>query len=413
MLTTYFTCPATLETYYTGPAGPYLDQFADWLAKRGYGNDAVRRLVRGANEFGNWVQAIGSGLTTLPSGNWSDFCEHLANQGWLRGARGQHSIFWRGAQHFVEFLRVQHGIVAVEAPEQTIPPELVVAFEHWMETHRGVKPSSLITYRPHIVDLLSTLGEQPEQFNANDLHCFILTFAKHSGCAVGHTRVKATRMFLRFLIATGRCQPGLDAAIPAIAEWRLATLPRYLPPEDVERVLFACNGARAIDIRDKAILLLLTRLGLRASDVADLKLDDIDWSRGTFTVVGKSRREAKLPLPQDVGDAILNYLRGARPRVSSGYVFITVVAPWKPITRDVIKQATARAIRRAGVDAPSFGSHLLRHSAATGLLRQGASLQVIGEVLRHRSIDTTALYAKVDIGLLHQVVRPWPGATSC
>lgn len=157
----------------------------------------------------------------------------------------------------------------------------------------------------------------------------------------------------------------------------------------------------------------MARLGLRASDVASLKLDDIDWSHGTFTVIGKSRREAKLPLPQDVGDAILNYLRQARPAVNDVYVFITAVAPWEPITRNVVKHVATRAIRHAGVEAPSFGSHILRHSAATGLLRQGASLQVIGEVLRHSSIDTTALYAKVDIGLLQQVIRPWPGATSC
>lgn len=413
MLTNYFRRPVTVATYYAGPAGAYLDQFTDWLVKRGYGNDAVRHLLRGATEFANWVQTTGSGLTTLSSGSWVHFCEHLATRNRLHGARGQHSIYWRGAQHFVEFLRAQHGIVAIEVPEQTVLPELVVAFERWMAIHRGIKPSSLDTYRPHVLDLLATLGDQPDHFGATSLHTFILAYAKHGGRAAARTRVKATRMFCRFLSATGQCPPGLVAAVPDIAEWRLASLPRYLPSEDIERVLAACNGERTIDIRDKAILLLLARLGLRASEVADLKLDDIDWSHGTFTVVGKSRHEAKLPLPQDVGDAILSYLQHARPRVGSSHVFITVVAPWQPITRDVIKNATARAMKRANVEAPSHGPHILRHSAATALLRQGASLQVIGEVLRHRSIDTTALYAKVDIGLLHQVVRPWPGETSC
>jgi site-specific recombinase XerD len=233
------------------------------------------------------------------------------SRGRLHGTKGQHSIYWRGAKQFTEFLRAQQGIVATKAA--LAPPELVAAFEHWMQIHRGVKPSTLITYRQHVMDLLSSLDPQPEQFNATKLHGFILTYAKRNGRAVAQTRVKAARMFLRFLIATERCQPGLDAAIPTIAEWRLASLPRYLPPADVERVLEACNGARPIDIRDKAILLLLARLGLRASDVASLKFDDIDWLHGTFTVIGKSRHEAKLPLPQDVGDAILNYLRQARP----------------------------------------------------------------------------------------------------
>lgn len=129
--------------------------------------------------------------------------------------------------------------------------------------------------------------------------------------------------------------------------------------------------------------------------------------------MGKSRREAKLPLPQDVGDAVLDYVQRARPAVNSPYVFLTAIAPWAPITRPVVTQVAGQALRRASVAAPSFGAHVFRHSAATGLLRQGASLQVIGEVLRHRSVETTAHYAKVDVQLLQQVALPWPGARSC
>lgn len=413
MLTTYFKSIPTIARYRSGSAGPYLDPFTDWLAKRGYDHDAVRYLLLGADAFGNWVQANDLSLMSLPKGTWNTFCDHLAEQVRLRGTRGLHTSYWRGAKLFTEFLHVQHGIVVIGATAPPPHPEMVTAFEHWMQMHRGVKPSTLVTYRRHVIDLLSTLGSQPEQFNASKLHAFILAYAKHNSRAMARTRVKATRMFLRFLIATGRCQPGLDAAVPTIAEWRLAGLPRYLQPSDVELVLADCTGARSIDIRDRAILLLLTRLGLRASDVAALKLDDIDWTQGTFTVIGKSRREAKLPLPQDVGDAILTYLRQARPRVNDDHIFITEVAPLEPITPNVVKHVATRAIQRAGIEAPSYGSHILRHSAATGLLRHGASLQVIGEVLRHRDIDTTALYAKVDTGLLQQVIRPWPGGTSC
>jgi Phage integrase family len=140
-----------------------------------------------------------------------------------------------------------------------------------------------------------------------------------------------------------------------------------------------------------------------------LQFDAIDWSQATFSVAGKSRREAKLPLPQEVGDALLLYLETARPTVDDNHIFITAIAPWAPITRSVVKSAAAQAMRRAGVEAPSFGAHILRHSAATALLRQGAPLQVIGEVLRHRCMDTTAHYAKIDVDLLQQVARPWPG----
>jgi hypothetical protein len=224
MLTTYFTRRETLATYRAGLVGPYLDQFTDWLAKRGYGSDVVRHLLPGATEFGNWMQATRSSLTTLPGSYWGDFCDHLARRKRLRGARGQHSIYRRGALQFVEFLRAQHEIVAAETQEHTVQPKVVSEFERWMTIHRGVKPSSLDTYRPHVVDLLATLGDQPAQFSAIGLHSFILAYSKHSGRAAVQTRVKATRAFCRFLIATGQCQYGLDAAVPDIAKWRLASL---------------------------------------------------------------------------------------------------------------------------------------------------------------------------------------------
>jgi len=186
-----------------------------------------------------------------------------------------------------------------------------------------------------------------------------------------------------------------------------------LVPEDVERVITACDSSTSRGIRNKAILLLLARLGWRTGDVASLQLEAIDWVQGTLRVMGQSRREAKLPLPQDVGDAILHYLHTARPSVNCDSVFITAIAPWNPITLHVVTTVAAQAIQRAGVKAPSYGAHVLRHSAATGLLCQGASLQVIGEVLRHRAVETTAHYAKVDVALLQQVAMPWPGASSC
>jgi site-specific recombinase XerD len=343
----------------------------------------------------------------------NDFRHFLLDRSQLYLSGGQLSIVWLGAQIFLEFLQAKRLVAPSEVPLVVTQPEILNAFEHWMLIQRGVRPSTLSNYRPHLMDLLTHLGEAPERFNANQLHNFILTYAERSSLATAKTRVKATRAFLRFLIATGRCPIGLDASIPKLAEWRLSTLPRYLPPGDVERIIDACDNSGAIGIRDKAIILLLARLGLRASEVADLQFDTIDWSQATFRVTGKSRREAKLPLPQEVGDALLQYLETARPPVDSNHIFITAIAPWVPITRSVVKSAAAKAMRRAGVEAPSFGAHVLRHSAATALLRQGASLQVIGEVLRHRCMDTTAHYAKIDVDLLQQVAKPWPGGVSC
>jgi len=413
MLTTYFKRQTTCTTYFAGPAGPYLDEFTDWLAERGYRQETIRNRLQGASQLGTWADTNGIRLQLLSPRVLNDFRHYLLDRSQLYLSGGQLSIVWLGAQIFLEFLQAKRLVAPSEVPLVVTQPEILNAFEHWMLIQRGVRPSTLSNYRPHLMDLLTHLGEAPERFNADQLHNFILTYAERSSLATAKTRVKATRAFLRFLIATGRCPIGLDASIPKLAEWRLSTLPRYLPPGDVERIIDACDNSGAIGIRDKAIILLLARLGLRASEVADLQFDTIDWSQATFRVTGKSRREAKLPLPQEVGDALLQYLETARPPVDSNHIFITAIAPWVPITRSVVKSAAAKAMRRAGVEAPSFGAHVLRHSAATALLRQGASLQVIGEVLRHRCMDTTAHYAKIDVDLLQQVAKPWPGGVSC
>jgi site-specific recombinase XerD len=217
-------------------------------------------------------------------------------------------------------------------------------------------------------------------------------------------------MFLRFLIAEGRCAAGLDAAIPTVAHWRLAPLPRYLSPEDVERLIVSCDQASAVGWRDRAILLLLARLGLRARDIAHLRLSDIDWEGASIQVCGKGRRHARLPLSQEVGQAIVAYLKKGRPRTNADTVFFSSRAPRRPFASNcAISEIVKRALHRAGVVRPSRGAaHLLRHSLATSLLRRGTSLQDIAAILRHRSTETTLIYAKVDIPSLRQIAQPWP-----
>lgn len=188
----------------------------------------------------------------------------------------------------------------------------------------------------------------------------------------------------------------------------MATLPRCLNADEVARLLEACDGDSHRRVRDRAIVLLLARLGLRAGDVAGLRLSDIDWEDGSLVVSGKSRREVRLPLPQEVGDAVLMYLE-FRPEVGVDRVFVSAIAPFRPFrSGDSVSSVVARAMQRAGVVAPSSGAHILRHTVATEMLRQGVSLYEVGSVLRHRGIDTTAYYAKADVNLLKQVAQPWP-----
>ncbi len=218
----------------------------------------------------------------------------------------------------------------------------------------------------------------------------------------------ALRGYLRFLAVRGLCRPGLDRAIPTVPQWRLSALPRYLSTPDVERVIASCDLTKSHGIRDKAILLLLARLGLRAGDIWRMRLHDIAWDEGALRVRGKGRREICLPLPQDAGDALLDYLDRARPTVPRDEIFLRSSAPYRPFAGScAISDIVHLALARAGItNAPFRGAGLLRHSAATSMA--GASLEAIGTILRHRSADTTVHYAKVDITMLRHLAQPWP-----
>lgn len=412
MLTTYFKRERTRTTYTAGPAGPYLDDFSQWLEKRGFTTRTIRRCLFGATQFTTWAEAAGIAVHRLEATSLEAFRSYLAQHGQLRYASGNPTPHFMGAHHFFTFLTAQ-GIVSASAgaTPRCSPPTLLTEFEHWMAIHRGVTEQTLRNYRPIILDVLTTLADRPEQLEAKHLRAFILDRANRHGKGKAKNVVTATRMFVRFLIASGRCTPGLDAAIPTIAMWRLATLPQYLPADDIERIIAACDPSTPLGARDQAIILLMARLGLRGSDVIGLRFPDINWQEATLVVSGKSRRETRLPLPQDVGDALLHYLEYARPPVASDRVFMTSMAPWGALSRQGIRQTAARAIQRAGIRAPTSGSRVFRHSAATTMLRQGASLQTIGDILRHTSIETSAHYAKVDTELLQQVARPWPEVT--
>jgi integrase/recombinase XerD len=412
MLTTYLKTPSALVRYRSSLAGPHLDGFVDWLETQGYQPKPIRQLLRGVDRFARWASQAGLIVRELDAPALETFGQALDNQQRRRYPSGNSSHLFVGARHFVTFLAVT-GQVVSSAPIRpaSADPGLIVEFRHWMHTHRGTTTATLNIYRLTLLDLLETLGDQPARYDARALRAFVLDRANRHGLDRAKTVVKATRMFLRFLIAVGHCPPGLDHAIPTIAHWRLASLPKYLSAETVERVLDSCDCTTLIGIRDRAILLLLARLGLRAGDVVALRCRDIDWREGTVPVAGKNRRQTRLPLPQEVGDAILRYLAD-RPAVDHDQVFLTTVAPIKSLTYQTVGRIATRAMHRAGVETHS-GSHVLRHSAATDMLRHGIPLTAIGAVLRHASIETTAVYAKVDLQLLQEVVKPWPEVTPC
>lgn len=225
--------------------------------------------------------------------------------------------------------------------------------------------------------------------------------------------VTVLRSFFRFLYQRGHITSDLASAVPSVANWRLSQIPKSLRPDQVERLLASCDRQTPIGRRDYAILLLLARLGLRAGEVVALTLEDLDWETGVFTVHGKGNRREQLPLPEDVGEALVDYLRHSRPPCSSRRVFIRQRAPRQGFSSSAaIDDVVRRALARAGLNPPFKGAHLLRHSLATRMLGSGASLAEIGDILRHCCPETTQIYAKVDLSALRALAPPWPGGAS-
>jgi site-specific recombinase XerD len=398
-----------------GSLRPVIDAFAKELKAHGHTQLTVSGYEDAARHFAEWLRRCKVELSQVSKDVVERFARHRCR---CPGARRQDRLspkYVRRVRRFIRFL-VERGIVTAIVPRvrRSIDPR-VAAYQDWLLHHRGISKRTIDRHGRMIMRLVSDLGADPDIYDAALVRRVILDVAKRSSRPHVKTMTTALRGYLRFLAAAGLCRPSLDRAVPTIPQWRLSALPRYLPAGNVEELIASCDLTKPHGIRDRAILLLLARLGLRAGDILSMRLDDIAWDEGTLRVRGKGRREIHLPLPQDAGDALLEYLSRARPRVADDQVFLRSSAPYRPFkTSCAISDVVRLALERAGIaDAPSRGANLLRHSAATGMLRAGASLDAIGTVLRHRSVDTTTHYAKVDLAMLQQIAQPWPGEASC
>jgi site-specific recombinase XerD len=393
----------------SSPVGPYLDGFAAALRESGYCPKVGGTCITYGVHLGVWAAAEGVRPAALDEDVVRAFLAHLSRCRCPGHRAGRHARAGARARIFVQYLRTA-GVVPVLVQQAVATPELVTGFCEWMRRQRGVTDTTLRQYRRSAIALIGRLGDDPARYEAGALRAAVREVTGGHGAGMASHVAKVARAFVRYLAVEGRCRPGLDAAILPVASWSLASLPKYVSAEAVQRIIDACDPDRPDGARDRAILLLLTRLGLRGGDIVRMRLSDIDWADARVQVAGKGRREVRLPLPQDVGDALLAYLRGRCPVAACDRVFLRSRAPWRPLAGSSSVSCIARrAIERAGVSAPSHGAHLLRHSAATAMLREGVSLPSIGIVLRHRSVETTAHYAKVDVGLLRSVAQPWLG----
>lgn len=415
MLEKYFESQERVHALCAGPAGALLEGFACDLWRAGYAQITSRRHIRAAEHLVYWAGQKGIELSEFHEQVLYDFDHHLIQCRCPGYGCADRLNLMNGARLFVGHLRGAGAIAISRADHTTQDPVLLVEFCQWMRQHRATKDSTLCTYSASIRDLLRCVGEEPCRFDAQSLRQFVLDTSQRQGLAVTKNCTTALRMFLRFLIAGGKCAAGLDAAIPVVAHWRLSSLPRYLQSEEVERIIASCNLRSSVGRRDRAILLLLARLGLRAGDIVAAGLGDIDWKGAWLCVTGKSRRQTKFPLTREVGQAIADYLLHGRPQTDADALFVRCRAPFRAFANHcAVSVVVARAMRRAGVNCPGGGAaHALRHSVATSMLREGASLQDIAVILGHRSITTTQLYAKVDLPGLRQITQVWPEVAPC
>lgn len=387
-----------------GPLAPIAAGFGGHLIERGYAPQSAEGQVRLMAHLSRWLSEQGLELDAFDAEAAERFL------GWRRERYSQ-LCGEKALRPLLAYLR-SLGVVP-RPPVPCTPLERLLAdYRDYLARERGLVRGS-IDLREKVARLF--LAELPEplelalqRLEARDVTAFVMAkcATERRGRAWSKTLTSGLRSLLRYLHLAGLAPVSLAGAVPTVAGWRLASLPRALEPEQVRRLLDSCDRSTAIGSRDLAILMLLSRLGLRACEVATLRLDDIDWRAGELAVRGKGARSERLPLTHDVGNSLVGYLRTGRPCGSFREVFLRMQAPHGPLAPSGVLWVVTAACDRAGM--PRIGAHRLRHTVATELLRAGAGLEQIAQVLRHTSVTTTAIYAKVDRSALRSLVRPWP-----
>lgn len=384
-----------------GRMGPFIESYREVLLGRGYTPQTVRGLLQHVGALGRWMAANDIEPADLNVGVLEEFLAY-------RRALGRAQVrTTRSMATLLDHLRAL-GVVPAAVPLPVDP--LLDEYRVWMVDDRGLAPSTVLRYENFAVRFLEGIGDRPlGSLTGRDVSGFLLAETSRVSTGSAKGRVAEMRSLLRFLFLTGRTEHALAASVPPVAGWQDKGLPRGAKAPDVARLLAACDPATLTGSRDLALLTMVARLGLRSVEVARLELDDIDWRAGEFTVRGKARRVDRLPLVADVGEALAGWLQ-RRPATTSRRVFLTTKAPIGAIRPALVSETLRRVCLRTGVEV--IGAHRLRHGLATEMLQRGASLVEVGQVLRHRDLATTAVYAKVDIDNLRRLAQPWPGATA-
>jgi integrase/recombinase XerD len=388
----------------TGPLVPFADAYRAELYRRGYTVRSAVCELRQVARFSRWLEAGGLTVADVSEARVEEF---LA---WQR-VEGRYRSHWSrpGLRRLLDVLRGL-GVLSAEGVAPGSPTDVLLGrFERYLLVERGLAAGTVALYLACVRRFVEGLA--PDRaiagLVAGDVTAAVLRESEIVSVSATQNFVSGVRWFLRFCFIEGLVESDLSRAALLVRGRSSSPLPRGIRTADARALLDCCDRRQALGRRDYAIMITLLRLGLRRGEVAGLRLDDIDWRAGELVVRGKGAREERLPLPADVGEAIAAYLRRGRPQSSRREVFLRSKAPYEPIASGTVASTVRRACRRAGIS--EFGSHRLRHTAACEMVKANVPLVRIGQVLRHRSLQSTAIYARVDVERLRPLAAPWPG----
>jgi len=389
---------------------PQVEGYRVWLDHQGYTPWSARHMLKDLSLVGVWLSAEGLEPAQFDEERASAFLAARRTAG-FRQVPGQ-----RAMVPMLTYLR-EVGVVPAQNPTLSPLGELLEQYRAWMVGERGLAPMTVVRYENtarHFLQEQATDDEgmfEPAALTGADINEFLLRECARVSAGSAKGRVAELRSILRFLYLQGVTPLQLGTAVPPVGGWRFATLPpRSVTAVEIQRLLDSVDRSSDVGIRDFAIMLLVARLGLRSIEIARMQLSDVDWRAGELMVRGKGHSQDRLPLPAEVGEALVAYLsRGRNNPDGARELFLTCRAPRRPIRSGLVSDVVKRTCLQTGL--PTVGPHRLRHALAGELLRQGAGLRAISQVLRHQDLATTALYAKVDLAALRQVAQPWPGAT--
>jgi len=394
--------PASVR--FRGPLTVHADGFRAELERERYTPLTAANLLRLAAHFSRWLEDHKFRLEDLSAGHVSSFFAHRRRHGYTG------YLSSRALEPLIGYLGGIGVAIRPAAVIETAVDRVLREYQEYLVQDRCLTPSAIRQYVDSVRKFAGVYvdAESPQwdRLTPSDISDYVVHQARRS-IAYGKNQGTYVRSLLRFLHVRGYVARDLSDGVPAVAGWRLAWVPKTLDSDQLDRLLSIDGRGSATACRDAAIVRLMVRLGLRAGDVSALELDDLDWRAGEILVCGKSKRHSRLPLPQDVGKELAAYLHRSRPAAATRKVFLRSRAPYRALSTTGVLAAVRSAFHHAGI--LTGGAHVLRHTAATQMLRRGASLSQIAHVLRHRSLDTTAIYAKVDYAALRTLVQPWPG----